>query len=122
MPLGYSRKFWYDDALSEPVRSFTSPDAGKIVYLDPNLVPRLKDRRVVLADDTISSGITATAVLRLLERTGANVVSLIFVMSQGNGWKSALDPDTCAKVRSVFRSPFLTLTSEGWVVDPASMT
>src|SRR6202051_1580592 len=27
VPLGYSRKFWYDDALSEPVTSVTTPEA-----------------------------------------------------------------------------------------------
>src|SRR5579859_3026631 len=26
VPLGYSRKYWYDDALSEPVSSITSPE------------------------------------------------------------------------------------------------
>jgi adenine/guanine phosphoribosyltransferase-like PRPP-binding protein len=116
-PLGYSRKYWYEAALSEPVRSITSPDDGKTVYLDPNLVPRLKDRRVVLVDDTISSGTTAVAVLRLLERAGAKVDGLVFAMSQGNAWETALPPAWAAKVRFVFRSPRLRLTPDGWVVD-----
>ena len=42
VPLGYSRKFWYDDALSEPVRSITSPEAGKRLRLDPHLLPLLR--------------------------------------------------------------------------------
>src|SRR5205085_339195 len=28
-PMGYSRKFWYDEALSAPVQSITSPVPGK---------------------------------------------------------------------------------------------
>jgi adenine/guanine phosphoribosyltransferase-like PRPP-binding protein len=40
VPLGYSRKFWYDDALSEPITSITSPETGKQLRLDPNLLPR----------------------------------------------------------------------------------
>ena len=47
VPLGYSRKFWYDDALSEPVTSITSPEAGKKLRLDPNLLPLIEGRRVV---------------------------------------------------------------------------
>lgn len=31
VPLGYSRKFWYDDALAQPVRSLTTPGAGKML-------------------------------------------------------------------------------------------
>ncbi len=65
-PLGYSRKFWYDDALSEPVSSITSPEAGKRLRLDPNLVPLVRGRRVVIVDDAISTGTTAIAACRLL--------------------------------------------------------
>ena len=59
VPLGYSRKFWYDDALSEPVHSITSPETGKRLRLDPNLLPLLDRRRTVLVDDAISTGATA---------------------------------------------------------------
>lgn len=121
-PLGYSRKFWYEDELSQPVSSITSPDESKTVYLDPNLVPRLRGKRVVLVDDTISSGTTAMAVLRLLEQAGANAVGLVFAMSQGNAWKSALDPAWRDKVHFVFQSPYLDLTPEGWIINPASLT
>ena len=51
VPLGYSRKLWYDEALSEPVSSITSPEPGKRLYLDPNLLSLLRGRRVVLVDD-----------------------------------------------------------------------
>lgn len=116
-PLGYSRKFWYDHQLSQSVSSITSPDESKTVYLDPNLVPRLRGRRVVVVDDTISTGTTATAVLDLLDRAGANIVGLVFAMSQGDAWKASLDPAWRDKVQFVFRSPHLHLTPEGWTTD-----
>jgi len=122
VPLGYSRKYWYDRELSRPVSSITTPDDSKTVYLDPNLVPRLEGRRVILVDDTISSGTTALAVLDLLERAGANAVGLVFAMSQGNAWKSSLAPVWREKVHFVFQSPHLDSTPEGWVVNPASMS
>lgn len=121
-PLGYSRKYWYDDTLSEPVSSITSPDDAKTVYLDPNLVPRLRGRRIVVVDDTISTGTTASAVLRLIERAGANAVGLVFAMSQGNAWQSALAPAWREKVRFVFQSPHFQLSPGGWVIDPASLS
>jgi adenine/guanine phosphoribosyltransferase-like PRPP-binding protein len=121
-PLGYSRKYWYDNTLSEPVSSITSPDDAKTVYLDPNLVPRLRGRRVLVVDDTISTGTTATAVLRLLERAGANAVGLVFAMSQGNAWKMSLAPAWRDKVRFVFQSPQFQLSPGGWVIDTASLS
>jgi len=120
VPLGYSRKFWYDDALSEPVHSITSPDETKTVYLDPNLLPRVSGRRVVVVDDTISTGTTATAVLRLLERAGADTVGLVFAMSQGDAWKASLDARWREKVRFVFRSPKFRLGPEGWITEDGS--
>ena len=121
-PLGYSRKFWYDHDLSQPVRSITSPDDAKTVYLDPNLVSRLRGRRVVVVDDTISTGTTAAAVLRLLERAGADTVGLVFAMSQGNAWQSLLEETWRAKVRFVFQSPHFNMTPRGWTIDSASLS
>src|ERR1700722_17065688 len=51
VPLGYSRKFWYDDALSVPISSITTPEAGRRLRLDPHLLTLIKGRRVVVIDD-----------------------------------------------------------------------
>ena len=40
--LGYSRKFWYREELSVPLSSITTPDQDKRLYLDPDLIPRLR--------------------------------------------------------------------------------
>ena len=117
VPLGYSRKFWYEDALSEPVTSITTPDRGRAVYLDPNLLPRLRGRRVILVDDTISTGATAAAATRLLVRVEADPVGLVFAMCQGRAWAARLESRRRERVHWVFRSPLMRITPGGWAVD-----
>ena len=113
--MGYSRKFWYDEALSAPVSSITSPGQGKRVYLDPNLLPLVAGQRVALVDDAISTGTTALAVWDLIERLGAEVVAYAVAMRQGRRWADVLGHDRAAKVVSVFDSPLLRAVPEGWV-------
>jgi adenine/guanine phosphoribosyltransferase-like PRPP-binding protein len=115
VPLGTSRKFWYDDALSAEVVSITSPGAGKRVYLDPHLKDRVAGRRVVLIDDAISTGRTAVPPWDLLESVGAQVLALGVAMCQGRRWTERLGPDRAARVRGVFDSPLLRATPTGWV-------
>ena len=114
IPLGYSRKFWYDEALSVAVRSLTTPDGGKRAYLDPNIAPLLRGRRVVVVDDAISSGATVTNVLPLLEGLGATVAGIVVAMRQGNRWRDALGP-VAGRVHGVFDSPMLAFTDAGWI-------
>jgi adenine/guanine phosphoribosyltransferase-like PRPP-binding protein len=109
--LGYSRKFWYDDALSEPVRSITSPDQEKRLYLDPRMLSRLAGRRVLLIDDVVSTGTSAAAALALLARAGHRPVGLGCVMLQGDRWRGRLGDAT---VRGVFATPLFRRTPEGW--------
>lgn len=116
-PLGTSRKFWYEDRLSVPVSSVTSPDDGKRLYMDPNLRPRVEGRRALLVDDTISSGTTILAAARLAEAAGAEIVGLVFAMGQSTVWQDALAaerPDLRPRVQYLFHSPLLELTSAGW--------
>lgn len=115
VPMGYSRKFWYDDALSAQVRSITSPGLAKRVYLDPQLLPLLKDQRVVLIDDVISTGQTALAPWQMLEGLGVNVVAMGLAMRQGQGWQAHLGADRAARVLGVLDSPLLQATQGGWV-------
>lgn len=115
VPLGYSRKFWYDDALSAAVVSITSPAPGKRVYLDPHLRPLIEGRRVLLVDDAVSTGRTARAPWDLLESLGAQVLALGVAMRQGLRWADELGPDRTARVIGVFDSPLLQSSAEGWV-------
>jgi adenine/guanine phosphoribosyltransferase-like PRPP-binding protein len=117
VPLGYSRKYWYEDRLSEPVSSITTPQGGRAVYLDPNLLPRLAGKRAVIVDDAISTGSTAVAVLRLLAKTSVQPVGMVFAMSQGDAWADPLGDKWRGRVRWVFQSPLLRAVADGWVVE-----
>ena len=68
--LGTTRKLWYDEALSVPLSSITAPGAGRRLWLDPRLLPRLRGRRVLLVDDVISTGTSARAGLAVLRAAG----------------------------------------------------
>jgi len=115
VPLGYSRKFWYDDALSEPVHSITSPEAGKRLRLDPNLLPLLGRRRVVLVDDAISTGATAIAAIALLMRVGAEISGMVVAMKQTNRWKMDMAAlPRAVPVRAVYGCPLFRRGDGGW--------
>lgn len=115
VPLGYSRKFWYDEALSVPVQSITSPTPGKRLYLDPHQQPLLQGRQVVIVDDAVSTGTTLDAAWTLLESAGAEVLAAGVVMRQGRRWHATLGPERAARVVGVFDSPLLQAGDGGWV-------
>jgi adenine/guanine phosphoribosyltransferase-like PRPP-binding protein len=114
VPLGYSRKFWYDEPLSAAVQSLTTPGQGKRVYLDPNQLPLIAGRRVVVVDDAVSTGGTLAAVIDLLAGLGAEVAGVVVAMRQGNTWRERLGPARSALVAGVFDSPRLVLREDGW--------
>jgi adenine/guanine phosphoribosyltransferase-like PRPP-binding protein len=116
VPLGYSRKFWYDDALSEPVISITSPEAGKQLRLDPNLKPLIEGRRVALVDDAISTGATAVASVRLLQKVGVEIAGMIVAMKQTNRWEApAATLASPLEVRAVYGCPLFRLGDASWM-------
>ena len=115
VPLGYSRKFWYDDALSEPVRSITSPEAGKRLRLDPHLLPLFKGRRVVIVDDTISTGASMVAAIRLLQTLDVAIAGLVVAMKQTNRWQGPIGALAISPpVRAVYGCPLFRLSANGW--------
>lgn len=115
--LGTSRKFWYDEALSVPLSSITSPGQQKRLYLDPRMLPLLEARRVIVVDDVISTGTSAAAVLTLLAKVGIAPVGMVFAMQQTGRWRDMLDPQACAKVRSAVTTPLLvSAPAGGWIV------
>jgi len=116
--LGNSRKFWYSDALSVPVRSATSPGANKRLYLDPMLVERIAGKRTLIVDDVINTGGSAAAAIALLQRAGAYVIGLCVVLIEGDAWRPALSqlaPDWPARVRGLGEIPTFRRVAGGWL-------
>lgn len=123
VPLGYSRKFWYQDALSTAVSSITSPTGEKPLYLDPNQLPLVKGKRCVLIDDAVSSGKTLKSSWEFLEgeEVGAIIEVVGVCMKQGERWRGVLDEGRhgegrSEKVKWVFESPLLKAVDGGWVL------
>lgn len=110
VPLGTSRKFWYEDALSEPLRSITSPGGEKRLYLDPRMLPLLEGRRFVVVDDVVSTGASLASVMRLLANAGLKPQAAVFAMLQGEKWKAAAQG---LPVFSAIATPLLALGPDG---------
>lgn len=116
VPLGTSKKFWYDNALSEPMRSITSPGQQKQLYIDPRMIPLLEGRRVLLIDDVFSTGSSIAAALRLLRKIEIEPCATGAAMLQTERWKeplSALDPSLPSRVIGVFQTPLLAKSDQG---------
>ncbi len=116
VPLGYSRKFWYEEPLSTAVHSITSPTPGKRVYLDPHLLPLLQGKRVALVDDALSTGTTMAAAWDLMEGLGVQVVGCGVAMLQGERWRDKLGPERAQRSVGVLHSPLLQAVPEGWAL------
>ncbi len=116
VPLGYSRKFWYDDALSVPISSITTPEAGRRLRLDTNLLPLIRGRRVVVIDDAVSTGTTAVAVVQLLRTIEAEAAGMVVAMKQTNRWEAALRSlgGPAPQVRGVCGCPLFERRDDGW--------
>lgn len=116
VPLGTSRKFWYDEALSVPLSSITTAAARRL-YLDPRMLPLLQGRRVVLVDDVISTGSSILAGVALLAAVGVQPVALGAAMLQTRRWQARLAEQDAAlpgRVVGVFDTPLLRAGAEGW--------
>lgn len=111
VPLGTSRKFWYDEALSVPMSSITSPGATKRLYVDPRMLPLLQGRRVALIDDVASSGASMRAGLTLLDAIDCAPVVMGVAMRQTDRWQALTAQ---APLEGVFDTPLLTRDRDGW--------
>ncbi len=114
---GWSRKRWYEERLSVNAASITSPGERRL-WLDPRLLPRLAERRVLLVDDVISTGASARAGLALLAAAGVSPVAMLVAMAQGDRWRG--DWPASLPLRAVFATPIFARAPEGWVPIPGS--
>jgi adenine/guanine phosphoribosyltransferase-like PRPP-binding protein len=124
VPLSYSRKFWFEDELSIPVNSITTPVQPKTVFIDPRLIERLEGKRVLLVEDVISTGGTVAAELALMEKIGADVVGVVTAIKETRVWQdklAAIDPAYPALIHAPVRCPLFRRTEAGWVPDMSTL-
>jgi adenine/guanine phosphoribosyltransferase-like PRPP-binding protein len=124
VPLSYSRKFWFEDELSIPVNSITTPVQPKTVYIDPRLLYRLEGKRVLLVEDVISTGGTVAAELALMKKIGAHVIGVVTAIRETRVWidkLSAIDPAYRSLVTSPICCPLFRKSGDGWLPDPSTM-
>ncbi|GAB4067371.1 phosphoribosyltransferase [Ancylobacter sonchi] len=124
VPLSYSRKFWFEDELSIPVISITSPLKPKTVFIDPRLLERMEGKRVLLVEDVISTGGTVSAELELMRRIGADVVGVATAIRETNVWQKtlgAIDPAWPGLVRAPISCPLFRKVEGGWAPDWSTM-
>jgi adenine/guanine phosphoribosyltransferase-like PRPP-binding protein len=116
VPLGTSRKFWYDEALSVPLSSITTQQAKRL-YVDPRMMPLVEGRRVALVDDVISSGASITAGLALLASKEIEPVAIGAAMLQSERWRpalAALGASWPERTRACFSTPLLEKGADGF--------
>lgn len=116
--LGTTRKLWYDEALSVPLASVTSPTAGRRLWLDPRVISRLQGRRVLLVDDVISTGSSARAGLAVLRAAGTPAAVVGVAMAQGDRWRAGWSSEL--PLVAAFASPLFARSGDGWVAVPGS--
>ncbi len=116
VPLGTSKKFWYDEELSVPLSSITTPEQQKRLYVDPRMMPLIEGKRVALIDDVISSGTSIISGLTLMTSLKIEPVVIGAAMLQSDRWEKKLDDfrlEWKGRVVSCFRTPILTKAGEG---------
>lgn len=116
VPLGTSKKFWYDETLSVPLSSITTPEQMKRLYVDPRMLPLIANRRVALIDDVISSGRSIRAGLGLLDSLGIRPVVIGAAMLQSDRWHEASTGPFHGwtdSVRGCFSTPLLEKGADG---------
>lgn len=126
VPLGTSRKFWYDEKLSVPLTSITTPHQQKRLYVDPRMLPLMTERRVVLIDDVMSSGASMAAGLSLLATVGVEPAAVGAAMLQTDRWRVAIagaGTHWPERVVGAFSTPLLVLGPEGgWIAEPIRLS
>lgn len=120
VPLGTSRKFWYEEELSVPLSSITTPDQIKRLYIDPRMLPLLDGRRIALVDDVISSGTSIVAALNLLNARALKPVVIGAAMLQTQRWRAPLEQlgaEFAEMTRGCFTTPMLKHDENGgWTI------
>ncbi len=75
-------KLYMKEPIAVEVRSITTA-ALQVLYLDKSDADYMKDKRVVIVDDVISTGESLNAVEKLVEKAGGNIVGRMAILAEG---------------------------------------
>ena len=103
------------DAVSEPVRSITTNAEQRLLF-DRARIKDVKDQRVAIVDDVISTGASTGAALRLLRGVGADIVAIGTLVTEASLWREALGEDA-QKVRALGSIPVFRPDGSGGLVE-----
>lgn len=78
-----SVKLYMTDPISVQVKSITTANV-QTLYLSQEDVAMLKGKRVLILDDVISTGESLTAIEKLVEQAGGNIVGSGAVLAEGD--------------------------------------
>ena len=103
------------DAVSEPGRSITTNAEQRLLF-DRARIKDVKDQRVAIVDDVISTGASTGAALRLLRGVGADIVAIGTLVTEASLWREALGEDA-QKVRALGSIPVFRPDGSGGLVE-----
>ena len=76
-------KVYMKDPLSVQVKSITTAKL-QTLYLDKNDAEIMRGKRIVIVDDVISTGESLTAIEKLVEAAGGNIVGRAAILAEGD--------------------------------------
>ncbi len=76
-------KFYMKNIFSTEVNSITTANT-QILYIDGDDAAYLKDKRVLIVDDVISTGESLKAVETLVNKAGGNIVARMAILAEGD--------------------------------------
>ncbi len=76
-------KVYMPDPVCVDVKSITTASMQKL-YLGSDDMEKLKDKKVVIVDDVISTGESLEALKRLVEMAGGNIIAIATVLAEGD--------------------------------------
>lgn len=76
-------KVYMPDPVCVDVKSITTASMQKL-YLGSDDMEKLKDKKVVIVDDVISTGESLEALKRLVEMAGGNILAIATVLAEGD--------------------------------------
>ena len=78
-----SVKGYMTDVLSVQVKSITTDHVQKL-YIDGEDAALMKDKRILIVDDVISTGESLTALEKLVEKAGGNICGRMAILAEGD--------------------------------------